>query len=211
MLTIKYETTFNSTGSETITADVVAVSAKTENIDAVLAFIDALYEPVRSVEARYGAESIGCIEVIDENTINVLPPTDPEIPSGTWKWAQSLCDNAAGYVREGINLGFPEDEILAVSTREPYKEALAKYATPENLFKRQYCKYTTEEMEKLSLIETELSGHVMSYASKVGFGEVDLDETWDDYVAAAKEMGVDEATEIHTRAFGEFLKTIGAK
>ena len=69
--------------------NIVVMSAKTKNKEAAMRFINELYDPVVSMQVLFG--SIGPnIEDNGDGSYAVLPPADPKMDPGTWKWTSTL-------------------------------------------------------------------------------------------------------------------------
>lgn len=185
-----------------------AVSAACENPEAALRYIDAFYSPKHSVEAAYGGVSDGCVEMIDENTYKVLAPSDSSVDSGTWKWTNSFVNNAGGYISKDMVVEEPEDEMLAIKAREPYLEVQAQ-VTERDIYVELFQRFSQDEDATIALIETELSDIIDSYSSKWLIGELDIEETWDEYVQKVYDAGLEEVLEIRQRAFEDYLESIG--
>lgn len=61
--------------------------------------------------------------------------------------------------------------------------------------------YSSEEREELSVLTTDIHGYVDEYTAKVVTGELDLNESWNDYLDTLGEMGVDRLFEIQKKAY----------
>ena len=49
--------------------------------------------------------------------------------------------------------------------------------------------YTEEEKEELAYVSADISSYVGTYRAQVAVGEINLEETWDDYVKTLKQIG----------------------
>lgn len=68
----------------------VCVSAKCENMEAAVRFLDCFYDPAVSVQGLFGGISDGCVEQTGDNSFKVLDPLDPDTDPGTWKWTSTM-------------------------------------------------------------------------------------------------------------------------
>ena len=62
-------------------------------------------------------------------------------------------------------------------------------------------KFTSEEADELSLIETDLNSYKQTMESKMIIGDLDIDATWDEYVAGIRSRGLERYLEILQQAY----------
>jgi len=67
-------------------------------------------------------------------------------------------------------------------------------------------KFTTEEEEKLSTLNTDISGYLKNYVAKVITGELDLEQSWNEFQSTLKSMGADERLSIYKAAYDRITK-----
>lgn len=60
---------------------------------------------------------------------------------------------------------------------------------------------SSEDNEELSVLKTDITGYVDEYTAKVVTGELDLEESWDNYLDTLEKMGVDRFFEIYKTAY----------
>ena len=103
--------------------NMVVMSAKTKNKDAAMRFINELYNPQVSMQVLFG--SIGTnIKDNGDDCYSVLPPADPKMDPGTWKWTSTMADNGPMYIADSLNLNLGKDMQEVLTQSEPLKNAL---------------------------------------------------------------------------------------
>ena len=102
----------------------VVMSAKTKNKEAAMRFINELYNPQVSMQVLFG--SIGPnIKDNGDGSYSVLPPADPKMDPGTWKWTSSMADAGPMYIADSLNLNLGKDMQEVLTQSEPLKNALS--------------------------------------------------------------------------------------
>ena len=104
-------------------SNMVVMSAKTKNKEAAMRFINELYNPQVSMQVLFG--SIGPnIKDNGDGSYSVLPPADPKMDPGTWKWTSSMADAGPMYIADSLNLNLGKDMQEVLTQSEPLKNAL---------------------------------------------------------------------------------------
>ncbi len=66
--------------------------------------------------------------------------------------------------------------------------------------------YSDEDMKTISTLKTDLDAYIDQYLAQVATGEMDLEESWEEYVATANAMGAEELTSIYQKTYSEAIK-----
>lgn len=201
-----YETYWNyDTDQLNMQANRVAMSAKCENQDAAMKFIDAFYDKTTSVEVLFGGISDGCVEQVDDNNYKVLPPQDETMDPGTWKWTSTFADFGPIYIREDVNIEMSQDMENALNERTVYEEALAK--NNEDIYYPQlFMKYSDADQNTMAMNQANINNIIDNYWSLWITGESDIDKDWDTYVENVKGAGLEEVLQIRQAAFDKYLE-----
>lgn len=69
--------------------------------------------------------------------------------------------------------------------------------------------WTEEELEEKSMLVTTINGYYYEYMAQVITGQLDLEESWDDYLANMEGMGVARLNEIDKAAYDRWLAEQG--
>lgn len=181
------------------------ISAKCENPEAALRFIDRFYDQTHSVETLFGGVSDGCIEVSGDNDYKVLPPQDEATDAGTWKWTNTFADWGPMYIRRASNIEMAQDMTNALVEREVYNDVIDK-AGKEDTYPHLFMKYTQEDQNTMALTQANINNIIDNQWSLWMTGELEIDSTWDSYVESVKSAGLDQVLGIRQAAFDEYLK-----
>lgn len=185
-------------------ANAIVMSAKSKNKEAAMRFINELYDPEVGIQALFG--SIGPnIAKNDDDTYTVLPPEDPQMDPGTWKWTSTWADNGAFYISDDIKLTLGTDmqEVLAHS--EVLKPALSNINPEEDIFPSVFIKYSSQDNNTMSLNNTNLMNLAdTNFAKWVTSGGIE--QEWDSFVKEAEKAGLQQNLEIMQRYFEEYKK-----
>lgn len=65
--------------------------------------------------------------------------------------------------------------------------------------------YTEEESTEMATLRTDIDSYVSEYRAQVVVGELDLEETWDEYIKTLEQMGLERMMEIFDRAYQDAL------
>lgn len=185
----------------------VCLSAKCENPEAAMAFIDCFYDQTHSVETLFGGVSDGCIEVTGDNSYKVLDPLDPDTDPGTWKWTSTFADAGPMYIRRSTEIEMAQDMTFALTEREVYNDVIAKASTSDT-YPQMFMKYTVEDQNTMALTQANINNIIDNQWSLWMTGEQDIESTWDSYVDSVNNAGLLQILEIRQKAFEEYLKTV---
>ncbi len=66
-------------------------------------------------------------------------------------------------------------------------------------------KYTPEEADEMTLLETDLDAYIATMESKMIIGDLDIDATWDEFVNGCKSRNLDRYMEIVQGAYNRYV------
>lgn len=66
--------------------------------------------------------------------------------------------------------------------------------------------YSDADMKTISTLKTDLDAYIDQYLAQVATGELNLEDSWEEYVATANAMGAEELTSIYQKAYSEAEK-----
>lgn len=183
--------------------NMIQMSAATKNKEAAMKFINELYDPKVSMQVLFG--SLGTnIEDHGDGTYSVLPPADESMDPGTWKWTSTWADNGPMYIADSLELSLGSDMQAVVEQTEPLQPAFEKMDRLNDVFPGIFIKYSVEDTNTMSLINTELMNLTMAKYSQ-WITEGGIDEEWDSYVEQATNMGINENLEIMQRYYDDYI------
>ena len=167
-------------------------------------FIDQFYRYDVSVEGLFGGITDGCVSVVGDNHFKVELPLDPTTDSGTWKWTSTFADNAPMYIRRSTQIDMTQDMVYALTEREQYKDAIALVDMENEYYPQMFMKYTSDDQNTMAVAQANVNNIINNYWGLWLTGESDVEDDWDDYVAAAKAAGLDTILPIRQAAFDAY-------
>lgn len=184
--------------------NMIQLSSQSKNKEAALRFINELYDPVVSMQILFG--DLGtAIEDKGDGTYKVLPPADPQMDPGTWKWTNTWADNGPMYIADELELELGSDMQSIAEQTEPYNAILDSLDTENNLLHGMFLKYTVEDNNQLSLNNTQLMNLAMSKFAK-WVTEGGIEKEWDNYVDEMYNLGLQQNIDIMQKYYDDFKK-----
>ena len=181
----------------------IAMTAKCENKEAAMRFIDQFYSPEGGLQVLFG--SLGeCIRKNDDGSYTILPPADPSMDPGTWKWTSALADAGPMYVADTIEVELGEDMKALVEYDEVYQPYLNAIPA-DSVWPGPFVKYTREETGELADLWLGL-GEIINTNYSRWISEGGIDDEWDWYVSELEMMGLDRWIQIHQQAYDRLMK-----
>jgi len=180
----------------------IVMSSETKNKEAAMRFINELYNPVVSMQVLFG--SIGPnIEDNGGDTYTVLPPGDPKMDPGTWKWTSTMADAGPMYIADNINLNLGKDMQEVLTQSEPLQNAL-DVNPKKDVFPGMFIKYTAADNNTMSLNNTNVMNLAnTNFAKWVTKGGIESE--WDAYVKENKKAGMEKNIEIMQKYYDEYM------
>ena len=185
---------------ENLSPNHILVSAQTSDKAAALKVVDAFYGQDLSIETLWGDEGTDTKKV-DDKTYEVLPPADGTSDPSTWKWTETIADNAPGWIRDDLNVTLPTDLAEAVEQSKPLEAALAN-VDPDSDVWPPYLKMSTDDLNTVALNNTTILNLTQTkFAQWITSGGVDTE--WDDYTAQLKAAGLDANVKIYQKYYDQ--------
>jgi len=179
----------------------VCMSAKCENPEAAMKFVDLFYGEAESVQGLFGGIADGCVSKVGDNHYKVEPPQDPNTDPGTWKWTSSMADNAPMYIRRATRIDMSIDMEYALKEREQYKDAIALVDMENEYYPQMLIKYNAEDTATMAVAQANVNNIINNYWGLWMTGESDIEEDWEDYVEAAYASGLTEILKIRQAGY----------
>ena len=179
----------------------IVMSAKSKNKEAAMRFINELYDPKVGMQVLFG--SLGPnIKDNGDGSYSVLPPADPKMDPGTWKWTSTMADHGAFYISDDLQLTLGKDMQEVIGQSKPLEEAL-QADLANDIFPAMFIKYSTMDNNTLSLNNTNIMNLAnSSFAKWVTKGGVEAE--WDAYVKEAEKAGITRNLEIMQKYYDEY-------
>lgn len=186
-----------------------SMSAKCENKEAAMKFIDGFYDEVVSMQVLFGGISDGCIADNGDGTYAVLPPQDPSIDPGTWKWTSSFADNGGMYIRDDLKLTLGTD-MQAVNEEKAVYDPLFEDLDPQDIYPALFMKYSADDTNTLAMNQANINNITdQTWSAWVSDSSRDIDAEWDAYVESVMSAGLSQNLEIRQAAFETYLANQG--
>lgn len=196
--------------TQSVNAATVALSANCTDKEAAVRFIDSFYDEVVSIQVLFGGmnDVDKCIQDNGDGTYTVLPPADPSIDPGTWKWTNSFADYSPYYIPDDMadRLTLGEDMQRVVKEREPLQETLERMEETCESYPATFINYTTDENSELAMTQANINNIVdQTYAAWLTDSSRDIEAEWDSYVQSVYDSGLTQNLEIRQTAYERYL------
>lgn len=198
--------------NNSVNAATVAVSANCENKEAAVGFIDDFYAEDIGIQVLFGGmnDVDNCIQDNGDGTYAVLPPADPAIDPGTWKWTNSFADYSPYYIADDMKdkLTMGEDMVRVLAEREPLDPTLDLMEEKCETYPAKFINYTTDENADLAMNQSNINNIVdQTYAAWLTDSSRNIEEEWDAYVKSVYDIGLTQNLEIRQTAYERYLES----
>lgn len=191
----------------------VVLSANCKNKAEAVKFIDAFYAEEVGIQVLFGGmnEVDNCIQDNGDGTYTVLPPADPSIDPGVWKWTSSFADYSPFYIPDDMKdrLTMGEDMKRLLKEREPLDPTLDMMEEKCETYPSKFITYTTDENSDRAMTQANISNIVdQTYAAWLTDSSKDIEAEWDDYVKSVYDIGLTQNLEIRQAAYERYIESI---
>jgi putative aldouronate transport system substrate-binding protein len=108
------------------------------------------------------------------------------------------------YIRRSTQIDMTQDMVYALTEREQYKDAIALVDMENEYYPQMFMKYTSDDQNTMAVAQANVNNIINNYWGLWLTGESDVEDDWDDYVAAAKAAGLDTILPIRQAAFDAY-------
>lgn len=191
----------------------VVMSANCKNKAEAVKFIDAFYAEEVGIQVLFGGmnEVDNCIQDNGDGTYTVLPPADPSIDPGVWKWTNSFADYSPYYIPDDMKdrLTMGEDMKRLLKEREPVDPTLDMMEEKCETYPSKFITYTTDENADRAMTQANISNIVdQTYAAWLTDSSRDIEAEWDAYVKSVYDIGLTQNLEIRQAAYDRYLESL---
>ena len=176
------------------------ITASCQNVDAAIAFIDALYIDEVNYSMQYGIEGLGY--TLDENGYPVL--TNAEYNSEATEEEK----RGVRLTMLGTHEDYDADYIMTAKYcygAQPEALKLYSQCSYDRYINKDWLSFTAEESEILSDVKTDVETYRDEMFMKFVTGVVDIDAEYDNYVQTITAMGLDQMQEVYEAAYARYL------
>ncbi len=199
--------------NNSVNAATVAMSASCKYKEEAVQFIDSFYEKEIGIQVLFGGmnDVDKCIQDNGDGTYQVLPPADPAIDAGTWKWTNSFADYSPYYIPDDMKdkLTMGEDMQRVIKEREPLEATLDLMEEKCETYPAKFITYTTDENADLAMTQANINNVVdQTYSGWLTDSSRNIEEEWDAYVQSVYDIGLTQNLEIRQTAYERYLESL---
>jgi len=182
----------------------IAMTSKCKYKAQAMKFIDQFYNPENGLQVLFG--SLGDnIRKEKDGSYTILPPKDPKMDPGTWKWTTTLADAGPMYISDTMKVKLGSDMQALQKYDKVYEPYLNKVNVNKQVWPGPFIKFNQNDLNEMSLLWTNISGIINSYyANWISKGGVE--KGWDKYIKELNKAGLARHTQIMQKAYDDFMK-----
>lgn len=181
------------------TFNLIQITKKAENKDAIMRLLNEFYDPEMGVQAYFGSYGVGC-ELNDDGTFTLLDSQDPNIRTSTMNMIYGLENVAPVYITEEV-----ESRIRLSADLQARLDCDAVYADHFDFdMLYPYMVLTKDETDEASIIETDIQ-RLMQEKLTEWVLEGGVEDEWDEYLDNMQRMGLDRYLEIYQGAYDRYI------
>jgi putative aldouronate transport system substrate-binding protein len=184
-----------------------SMTTRCKNQEVAMKFIDAFYLPENSLQVLFGGITDGNIAKNADGSYTILPPQDPSMDPGTWKWSTAFADNCPIFLADDMKVTLGADMAKATDEKSLYDHAFALIDPKKDILVLDFLKFTTEDNNTLERNRVNFRNIVdIKWAKWITEGGVEAE--WDQYVKDLVNSGIEENNKIIQKYYDEFVKTL---
>ena len=176
-----------------ISTNAFSVTDKCENPEIILTLIDYLYTEEGGRVIRLGIEDVS-YKINEDGTYSAI---EDGFEAMVYQATLMGSANVPGMIPDLYN-DMPADEADRWNAKEWYGE---DYGIGSRGIVMPNIKLTTEESDEYKILHTDIQAYVQNYIAECVTGLISIEETWDDFQATLKEMGVERMLEVRGGAW----------
>lgn len=183
----------------------IAMTTKCKYKEAAMKFIDQFYNPENGLQVLFGPLGEN-IRKNPDGSYTILPPKDPKMDPGTWKWTSTLADAGPMYISDKMKVELGSDMKALAEYDKVYKPYLDRINIKKQVWPGPFVMFTKDETEELADLWTNLGGLISSnYAKWISKGGIE--QEWDSYLKELEKAGLKRWLEIHQKAYDRFMNS----
>jgi len=185
----------------------VSMTTKCKNQEAAMRFIDTFYDCEKSLQVLFGGITDGNIAKNADGSYTILPPKDPSIDPGTWKWTTAFADGGPIYLSDTMKVTLGSDMQKVTGEKSVYDHAFTLINPKKDVLPLSFLKYSTDDNNTLEMNRVNFMNIADArWAQWLTEGGVEAE--WDQYVKDLKNSGIEDNNRIIQKYFDEYLKTV---
>lgn len=185
-------------------ANYIAMTTKCKYKPQAMKFIDQFYNPENGLQILFGPIGDN-IKKNPDGSYTILPPKDPKMDPGTWKWTTTLADAGPMYISDTMKVTLGSDMQALARYDQVYKPYLDKVDINKQVWPGPFIKFSQEELQEMSLLWTNIGGIISShYAKWISKGGVETE--WEKYLKELEKAGLPRYAQIMQNGYNNFMK-----
>jgi putative aldouronate transport system substrate-binding protein len=175
----------------------VEIPTSSKNAEIIMRWVDALYEPLTSLQLYYGALGLVVADNGNGTYDIVLPPADSGIDNDTWIWGNAVNNIIPGYA-DGMTKYIRNDYLFGPQ----YNDKL-NYVP---YYKEYYpvAPMTPEEADELALLTTDITPFAEEQASH-WIVDGGIEQEYDGFIRQIRGMGLDRMVAIYQGIYNRYM------
>lgn len=175
----------------------IAISAKSKKKEVAMRFLDYMFSEDGTLITNFGIEGEH-YEMKDEY------PTYKDWVLHGDKTTVDILSEAGAASAFPHKFDFRYEEQWLTPLAKEGMDMYQKYLTPQV----PVLTYDDQDEERFNKIMTDVRTYVDEYTQKWVFGSASVDDTYDEFLAQMKKLGIDEATEIQRKAYKNYREMV---
>jgi putative aldouronate transport system substrate-binding protein len=182
----------------------VSMTTRCKNQEAAMKFIDVFYNPEKSLQVLFGGITDGNIRKESDGSYTILPPQDPSIDPGTWKWTTAFADGGPIFLSDSMKVNLGADMAKVTVEKAVYDHAFTLIDPKKDILPAQFLKYSTDDNNTLAMNQTNFKNIINAkYAQWMTEGGIEAE--WDQYVRDLVNSGIEQNNKIIQGYFDKYL------
>jgi putative aldouronate transport system substrate-binding protein len=183
----------------------ISMTSKCKNQEAAMKFIDAFYDSEKSLQVLFGGITDGNIMKDANGSYTILPPQDPSIDPGTWKWTTAFADIGPIYISNSINVTLGSDMAKVTMEKSIYDHAFTLIDNKNDILPVQFLKFSTADNNTLEMNRVNFKNITDSkWAQWITAGGIHAE--WDQYVGNLINSRIEENNRIIQRYYDVYRR-----
>jgi putative aldouronate transport system substrate-binding protein len=185
-------------------ANYIAMTSKCKYKAQAMKFMDQFYNPENGLQILFGPIGDN-IKKNPDGSYTILPPKDPNMDPGTWKWTTTLADAGPMYISDTMKVTLGSDMQALAKYDQVYKPYLDKINVNKQIWPGVFIKFSQADLNEMSLLWTNIDNILWSYYSN-WISKGGVEKGWQQYLKQLEKAGLPRYTQIMQKAYDEFMK-----
>lgn len=171
--------------------NIVSMSTTCKNKEAAMRFIDAFYNPENSLQVLWGGITDGNIRKEADGSYTILPPQDPAIDPGTWKWTTAFGDGGPIFIPDSMNITLGSDMQRVTEEKSVYDHAISLIDPKNDVLPIMFLKFTADDNNLLEMNRVNFRNITdAKFAQWITRGGIETE--WDQYIKDLVNSGIED-------------------